>query len=153
MKRLLLTLSVVTVLTSCAVQTTIPTYTELSTRVLEPEQKMLLTPVIADLKISDEKIHYSESVSLAGISEVTPSFIQSISELKKIVLCRAARAYNADVLVAPTIDVVTQDNKLEISVSGFPAYYTKIRNVTSDDVELLKVAYGSTAIVPINDCE
>ncbi len=140
MKRFFLTLSVASALfvnctTTQSVQTT--DYVESSARVLEPEQSMLLTPVIADLSVSNEKVYYTEKETFANF-EVTPALLQNITELKKITLSRAVRAHKADVLVGATIDVVTKNNRLEITVSGYPAYYTKFRNANDKDVELLK---------------
>lgn len=140
MKRFFLTLSVAAVMfTGCATTTVVQTtdYMESSARVLEPEQSMLLTPLIADLKVSNEKIYYTETEAFANL-EVTPSLLQNISELKKIALSRAARAHKADVLVGSTIDVTTKNQRLEITISGYPAYYVKFRNANDKDVELLK---------------
>ena len=141
-------ISVVTMLSSCATTQIVQTteYMESSARILEPEQSMLLTPVIADLKVSEQKIFYTETEAFANF-EVTPTLIQSISELKKIALSRAARANKADVIVAPTIDVETKNRKLVITVSGYPAYYTNIRNITSNDIELLNIPNNNTEIV------
>lgn len=112
-------------------------YMESSARVLEPEHAMMLTPIIADLRVSEEKVRYEEKDMFKEM-EITQAMLKNIVELKKIAISRAARAYNADVLVGTTIDVVTVDGRLEISVSGYPAYYTKFRNVKSDDVKLQK---------------
>ena len=142
MKRFLFTLSVATVmLTGCATTTIVQTtdYMESSARVLEPEQSMLLTPLIADLQVSSKKVYYTETEAFANL-EVTPTLIQNIAELKKIALSRAARAYKADVLVGSTIDVVTKNQRLQITISGYPAYYVKFRNVTKPEIELLKEA-------------
>ena len=142
MKRFFITLLVAAAMcTGCATTTVVQTtdYMESSARVLEPEQTMLLTPVIADLRVSDTKVYYTEVEAFANF-EVTPNLINKISELKKIALSRAARAHKADVLVGTTIDVVTKNERLEISVSGYPAYYIKFRNATKADVELLKDA-------------
>ena len=142
MKIFFLTLSVAAIMfTGCATTTVYQTtdYMESSARVLEPEQSMLLTPLIADLHVSNTKVYYTETEAFANM-EVTPTLIQSIAELKKIALSRAARAYKADVLVGSTIDVVTKNKRLEITISGYPAYYIKFRNVTKHDIELLKDA-------------
>ena len=141
MKRFFLTLVVASaMLTGCAatqiVQTTTD-YMESTASVLDPVQSMLLTPVIADLRVSDKKVHYTEKDAFANF-EVTPHLVQNITELKKIALSRAARAHNADVLVCASIEVVTKKRRLEITVSGFPAHYVKFRNASRDDVELLK---------------
>ena len=142
--------------TGCAVQTTAPLppsvatattpvvevietfeYSESSARLLEPEQKMLLTTVIADLKVSEEKIYHTETEAFAKF-KVTPALLNNIAEWKKIAVSRAIKAYKADVLVGATFEVVTKNGRLEITVSGYPAYYTKFRNVTAADIELLK---------------
>ena len=62
--------------------------------------------------------------------------------MKKIALSRAARANNADVLVGSTIDIVTNNGRLEITVSGYPAHYVKFRKADNKDVELLKNVYN-----------
>ena len=140
MKRFFLTLTVVAAMfTGCATTQIVQTtdYMESSARVLEPEQSMLLTPMIADLKVSDSKVYYVETEAFANL-EVTPDLLQNISELKKIALSRAARAHKADVLVGSTIDVVTKNQHLEITVAGYPAYYVKFRNATDKDIEMQK---------------
>lgn len=139
MKRLFLLLAVAAVgFTACTTTQVMQTteYMESSARVLEPEQKMLLTPLIADLQVSDKKIYYTETEAFANF-EVTPVLLQNIGELKKIALSRAARAYNADVLVGSTIDVVTKNSRLEITVSGYPAFYVAFRNAKEEDIKLL----------------
>ena len=73
MKRFFLTLAVAAAMfTGCAIQTPVPTapvvevietteYMESTARVLEPKQKMLLTTLIADLKVSEQKVYYTET--------------------------------------------------------------------------------------------
>ncbi len=142
MKRFFFTLSAAAAMcVSCATTTIMQTtdYMESSARVLEPEQSMLLTPLIADMRVSDTKVYYTETEAFANF-EVTPSLLENITELKKIALSRAARAYKADVLVGSTIDVVTKNQRLEITISGYPAYYVKFRNVTKVEIDLLKEA-------------
>lgn len=125
--------------TSCATTQIIQTtdYMESDARVLEADQNMLLTPLIADLKVTETKIYYTETEAFANF-EVTPTLLQNITEFKKIALSRAARAHKADVLVGATIDIITKNKRLEITVSGYPAYYVKFRNANEKDVELLK---------------
>ena len=113
-------------------------YMESSARVLEADHNMLLTPLIA---VSSKKISYTEKDVFANL-EVTQALLNNISELKKIALSRAARANNADVLVGSTIDIVTNNGRLEITVSGYPAHYVKFRKADDKDVELLKNVYN-----------
>ena len=148
MKRLFIIIAATAIVASCAIQpmtppTTVATitydYQESSVRILEPEQSMLLSPVMADLEVSDQKITHTEKNAFADI-KVTPDVIRNISEFKKIALSRAAKAHNADVLVGTIIDVVTKNQRLEITVSGYPAYYRNFRNATVADTELIKAA-------------
>lgn len=112
-------------------------YMESSARILEPEHKMLATPLIADLQVSDKKINYTEKEMFANL-EVTNLLLNNMPELKKIALSRAAQAHNADILVGTTIDVVTKDDRLEITVTGYPARYVKFRNVSEQDIKVME---------------
>jgi hypothetical protein len=112
-------------------------YMESSARILEPEHKMLATPLIADLQVSDKKINYTEKEMFANL-EVTNLLLNNMPELKKIALSRAAQAHNADILVGATIDVVTKNERLEITVTGYPAHYVKFRNVSEQDIKVME---------------
>ena len=112
-------------------------YMESSARILEPEHKMLATPLIADLQVSDKKISYTEKEMFANL-EVTNLLLNNMPELKKIALSRAAQAHNADMLVGATIDVVTKNERLEITVTGYPAHYVKFRNVSEQDIKVME---------------
>lgn len=141
MKKLTVILGVAALLTSCTMQqsTTSYAYQESSVRILEPEQSMLLSPVMADLEVSEHKVSHIEKEAFADII-ITPQVITNISEFKKIALSRAAKVHNADVLVGTIIDVVTKNNRLEITVSGYPAFYRNFRSATAADAELVRAA-------------
>ena len=112
-------------------------YMESSARVLEAEHTLLSTPLIADVEVSDKKITYTEKEMFANL-EVNNKRIDEMPELKKIALSRAAQAHNADILVGTTIDVVTKDDRLEITVTGYPARYVKFRNVSEQDIKVME---------------
>lgn len=114
-------------------------YQESSARNLEPEQTMLVSPLIADLKVSETKIYHVEREAFADVV-IDASVINDISEYKKNALSRAARANNADVMVGTIMDIVTENGKLVITVSGYPARYTNFRVATTDDTELVREA-------------
>lgn len=145
MKKVLFIASVAALsLASCAPMESVTTtleYMESSARVLEADHNMLLTPIIADLEVSQNKITYTEKEMFANL-DVTRSLLNNIVELKKIAISRAARANNADVLVGSTIDIVTKNDRIEITVSGYPAHYVKFRKAVEDDVKLLKSVYN-----------
>jgi hypothetical protein len=110
---------------------------ESSARVLEAEHTLLSTPLIADVEVSDKKITYTEKEMFANL-EVNNKRIDEMPELKKIALSRAAQAHNADILVGATIDVVTKNERLEITVTGYPAHYVKFRNVSEQDIKVME---------------
>ena len=144
MKKSIILIAATAVMASCSVQPMPQTiisydYQESSVRILEPEQAMLLSPVMADLEVSNKKVVHTERDAFANI-EIAPDVIKNISEFKKIALSRAAKAHNADVLVGTIIDVVTKNQRLEITVSGYPAYYRNFRSATMADTELVKAA-------------
>ncbi len=149
MKKLVLFTLLVTLMVSCAPTTPLYQeasyvvrtyeYSESTARNLEPEHTMLLTPLIADLEVSSKKIYYTEKEAFADVV-VDESVIQNIDEFKKIALCRAAQQHKADVLVGAMIEVETIDERLVITISGYPAYYKNFRNATVKDTELIKVS-------------
>ena len=129
--------------TSCFPTQTIVTrtydYQESSARNLEGSHAMMVTPLVADVDVRKDKIVYVEREAFADV-EVTQVVINNISEFKKIALSRAAKAHNADVMVGTIIDVTTENGRLVITVSGYPAVYKSFRNATANDIELSRDA-------------
>ena len=124
------------------VRTSVKTYyMESSTQNLEPQNTIMASPMIADLKVIGDQIVYTETEAFKDI-EVTTRVIDAMPNFKRIALCKAARQYNADLIIGATIDVVTnKDGRLEITVVGYPAKYTKFRNATKADIDLVKEGY------------
>lgn len=116
-------------------------YMESSTQNLEPQNTIMASPMIADLKVIGDQIVYTEKEAFKDV-EVTAKVIDAMPNFKRIALCKAARKYNADLIIGATIDVITnKDGRLEITVVGYPAKYTKFRNATKADIELVKEGY------------
>lgn len=119
-------------------------YQESSARNLEPQQSVMITPMIADLQLISDKIAYTEKDAFSRYP-VSPAIVKLVPEFKKIALSRAARAYKADAIVGATIDVITNEaGFLEITVSGYPAKYVNFRNATEQDVNLVAKAKSVT---------
>ena len=119
-------------------------YQESSARNLEPQQSVMITPMIADLQLISDKIAYTEKDAFSKYP-VSQAIVKLVPEFKKIALSRAARAYKADAIVGATIDVITNNaGFLEITVSGYPAKYVNFRNATTQDVELVAKAKSVT---------
>lgn len=89
---------------------------------------------MADLNVSTERITYAERVN-QNITKLTDAAVEALaSREKEVVVANAAKANNADVIVAPTINITTDVNKnLVIVVTGYPATYKNFRNVTDAD--------------------
>ncbi len=112
-------------------------YQESSARNLEPEQSVMIAPMIADMEVISGKIYYTETEAFSNYP-VTPAIVQLVPEFKKVALSRAARAYKADVIIGATVDVITNAaGRLEITISGYPACYTNFRNATLEDISLV----------------
>lgn len=151
MKKVLFAAVITALCASCAVTQPAPApapspnvvrvaeYQEFSARNLEPEQTMLVSPVIADLEVSETKVYHVEREVFAE-SEINESVLNNIAEFKKIALSRAARAYDADVMVGTIMDVVVEDGQLVVTVSGYPAKYKNFRVATIKDTELVREA-------------
>ncbi len=115
-------------------------YQESSARNLEPQQTMVVAPLVADIKVFADKINYTETEAFKNY-EVTLDVKSDMPVLKSIALSNAAKKYGADIIVAATVDVITNaDGFIEITVYGYPAMYTNFRNATADDIGLAKMA-------------
>ncbi len=115
-------------------------YQESSARNLEPQQSVMISPMIADMEVVADKIYYTETEAFRNYP-LTEALIPFVPEFKKVALSRAARAYKADVIVGATVDVITNgQGYLEITISGYPARYTRFRNATSEDIDLVAQA-------------
>ncbi len=112
-------------------------YNESSARNVELGQRVLTTPVIADLKIiSDEKIEpYVEVFPFA----MSPQIKEAVPGFKRAAFANAAKKNKADLLVGTDIIVSTnEDGFVVVTVTGYPAQYTNFRNATKDDVWMLE---------------
>ena len=118
-------------LCSCASVKTV-TYSEM--RTVEPTQCMHAVPLIADLQVSESRITYTERIDVDLTSLPENDIKNFIENLKSTVLFRALKQYNAEVMVAPIIDVQDKARKvLAITITGYPATYKNIRSATKDD--------------------
>lgn len=151
MKKLLLVTSAIAIMSSCtpmkyvdvteqvAVQETSVDYCESTARLLDTESNMLVMPIIANLQVSDTKIIHVEREAFANI-KVNNSSIAKIDSFKRTALGRAAKMYNADILVNADIEVVTENGHFVITVTGYPAQYKNFRNVTTTEINIINEA-------------
>lgn len=145
MKKLLLSVISAMTVASCATQQTIYRYREASGRNIEPAQNAVITPAVADLKItSDARVTHTEHFN----ELVTPEIIKQIDNFKKMALLNAANKYNADTMVAALINVDTDRNGyLVITVSGYPAKYVNFRVMKESDLWITNIGVAIRDII------
>ena len=154
MKKIILLFSVAAIVCSCYTPqvTTNSTpkaksysYSEYQT--ISPSQSVYTVPVIADLDIAKERITYAERIN-KNITTLTDAEVEALaSREKEVVVANAAKANNADVIVAPIINITTDANKnLVIIVNGYPATYKNFRNATEADKWIIEKSENTTII-------
>ena len=133
MKKIILFCGLTALICSCSTpKATTYSYSEYKT--VSPSQSVYTVPVIADLDVAQERITYAERIN-KDITTLTDAEVEALaSREKEFVIANAAQANNADVIVAPIINITTDANKnLVIIVNGYPARYENFRNMTETD--------------------
>lgn len=118
-------------LTSCA---TVKSYSYSEFRTTEPTQAVHAVPVVADLDVSPTRITYAERINI-DVASLSKAELQSIVDSQKeTVLFNAIKQQKADIIVAPLVDIQTDQNgRLVITIVGYPATYKNFRNATQED--------------------
>ena len=140
MKKIILFFSVAAIICSCsAPKATTYSYSEYKT--VSPSQSVYTAPVMADLVVATERITYAERIN-KDITTLTDAEVEALaSREKEVVVANAAKANNADVIVAPIVNITTDVNKnLVIIVNGYPATYKNFRNATEADKWIIENA-------------
>ncbi len=133
-------------MTSCSQYTysSFMKYDESTVRYMDPAlTPMLITPTIADLDISKEKVTITESYpnDLATHPYYAVNNENKIEVMKSNTLSKAAKQYDADVIIAPLFDIHTSENgeTIEVTVSGYPAKFINMRNATASDSTAMNI--------------
>ena len=120
-------------------------FEEAVTRAAEPEVKVFIHPLIADLQmIETERQSYGPyTYKIKSPENLT---IVELENFKKRALYQAVQISDADVLIEPLFDSYIDESdphKLVINLTGFPAKYVNFRNLGSspDDLEMVRVVY------------
>jgi hypothetical protein len=92
-------------------------------------------PLVVDLDVKAQKVSGNASTSNSNLTE---------EEVKRIALADALQKANADILVEPRYEVNIEDGNMRVSVTGWPANYKNFRNVTNEDLPLLKIGSSQT---------
>ena len=131
---------------SCSVpKATSYSYSEYKT--ISPTQSVYTAPIMADLVVAKERITYAERIN-QDITKLTDAEVDAMANREKeTVIANALKANNADVLVAPMVNITTDVNKnLVIIVMGYPASYSNFRNATETDKWIIENAKSETVV-------
>ncbi len=148
MKTLKATLILLAVIfmTSCSpyTYTSFVKYDESTVRYMNPAMTpMLITPTIADLDISKEKVTVTESYpnTLSTNAYYAVNNESIIETMKNNTLSKAAKKHGADVIIAPLFEIHTSENgeTINVTVTGYPAKFINIRNANTSDSSAMKI--------------
>jgi hypothetical protein len=140
MKKSFLFLGIVALVCSCSVpKATGYSYSEYQT--ITPTPSVHAIPVMAELEVSSVRITYAERIH-QNIKSLTDAEVEALaSREKETVIANAVKANNADVLVAPVVNITTDtNNNLVIMITGYPAIYKNFRAATAADSIFMKAA-------------
>lgn len=94
-------------------------------------------PVIVELDVKQTKVSATVNGKLGS----------SIETLKAEAVSMAIKNAAADVLVEPSYTIVSNSRTSTVTVTGFPATYKNFRDITIEDVPLIKAGILQTARV------
>lgn len=86
-------------------------------------------PLIADLIVNDSKVSKTSTFTK----------LESLESAKNNVISELLKENNADVLVEPTFESTTTNNKTELTVYGWTATYKNFRQMEESDIKYLEV--------------
>jgi hypothetical protein len=81
-------------------------------------------PVVAEMEVKKEKVMGKVEWRGGGAS---------INTLKEMAITDAVKKAEADLLIEPHFDIDIKGRKKNVTVVGYPAYYTKFRNALPSD--------------------
>ncbi|MBE6314887.1 MAG: hypothetical protein E7079_08065 [Bacteroidales bacterium] len=126
------------------------TFEESQSRIAEPELKIYIRPMVADLEVLNNQKRmkfgpYKYEVNAKVVTE------DDLVNLKATSVYKAAQSSDADVIVGAIFNTYIEDsapNVVNIEVIGFPAKYVNFRPLgtdeKSDDYDMIRVVYPPT---------
>ncbi len=146
------------ILSSCGTYT----YQESTARYVEPLRAGFISPVVADMTVSEQKIENTVEVyaelKKKQISDILSADLQGresalVLGWKKYALAETLKKYNADDIVAPTFTITPSETKINvllITVTGHTAVYNNFRKATKNDVEMFAPFVGQDKDINVN---
>lgn len=118
-------------------------------RSLEPQMNAFVSPVLADVNVSGNRIEKTETVKLENAFGT--SFDVFISNIKANMIAKMLQEVKADVLVGTQSAVFTEDTKtgyVKVTITGYPGKYTNWRPTTKDhEINWIRGAYTDVKII------
>lgn len=132
MKNIVFAASTVLILSSCAS----------TTKQVVPvrREEISISPVVAPMKVADYSCDMSQKVTGTFIGNLTSS-AEVISNYKDQAVTEAINSVGCDFLVNPTYTIQRVSSKLNVTVTGYAAKYTELRDVVPSDT--LWMEHGS----------
>ncbi len=124
------------------------TFEQSQSRIIEPKQDVFIKPLVAEIQIMNNQERVDFKPFERPISSVDDLTYEQLDNFKAGALYDAARQAGADIIVAATFNVRTDEKgkKIIIEVSGFPGKYVNFRTATKadDDYEWITTVYPYT---------
>ena len=125
------------------------TYTMSDSRSIEPVQNVMITPVVADMQVSDQKAQLTETLPIRLKSVENLDF--TVREYKERLIAKVLKNNSSDVLIGTLVEVTTNDDGfLVMTITGYPAKYVNFRSATEADqwkVGTLSSLNGETRVL------
>jgi hypothetical protein len=149
-KKLLLTM-LICLLAGNAAGQQIDSYNESQARLIEPKQDVFVVPLVADIQVLDNQTRQDYGPYKYDLKTLVAStFEEAINNIKARALYTAAREADADLIVAATFNVKSDDkvkNLMIVNVSGYPGKYINFRPLNlekAEDYDWIRVVYPAT---------
>lgn len=128
-------------LNSLFAQNTKINYHSTESRDFEPRQGVIVTPLLADLKITTQTSVCDSIDFPILIATIAPNQMESwVSEYKKQAMSLMLKKYKSDAIIAALTEVnTTSDGRMRITISGYPAKYVNFRSATANDIWMVSL--------------
>lgn len=147
MKKFIFPVLAIALFGSCTTQMTSLSKTEYhkqQARIIEPKFQAFMTPLVGDVEVMKEKGRITSEEYIRPINFAAANYEYQIEEAKKYVLFAETKKHDADILIAATYDINTDDVRkgtISIRVSGYPAKYVNWRPAATDDYKWINTTY------------
>ena len=141
MKKILLFIGLAALVCSCSTTQKAVNYSYSEYRTISPSQSVYTAPLMADLVVAKDRFTYAERIN-QKITTMSDAEVDALAKREKeTVMANALKAHNADVIVAPMVNITTDANhNLVIVICGYAATYKNFRNATEADKWIVEQA-------------